>query len=83
MLQNYGNRYNRFPLGKFFMKNITIKMGQCPAHAYVDPILNLIKKEKFDARDIITHKLSLDKGKYAYDIFDKKKDDCIKVILKP
>ncbi|MFR5264620.1 zinc-dependent alcohol dehydrogenase [Clostridium sp.] len=79
----YGNRYNRFPLGKFFMKNITIKMGQCPAHAYVDPILNLIKKEKFDARDIITHKLSLDKGKYAYDIFDKKKDDCIKVILKP
>ena len=38
---------------------------------------------RFDAKDIITHKLSLDKGEYAYDIFDSKKDNCIKVILKP
>jgi S-(hydroxymethyl)glutathione dehydrogenase/alcohol dehydrogenase len=25
----------------------------------------------------------LDEGKHAYEIFDKKSDDCIKVILKP
>ena len=83
MVGVYGSKYNLFPLGDFFSRNITLKMGQCPAHSYVDPILNLIKEGKFDATDIITHKLSLDKGKYAYDIFDSKKDDCIKVILKP
>lgn len=83
MVGVYGSKYNLFPLGDFFSRNITLKMGQCPAHSYVDPILNLIKEGKFDTTDIITHKLSLDKGKYAYDIFDSKKDDCIKVILKP
>ena len=83
MVGVYGSKYNLFPLGDFFSRNITLKMGQCPAHSYVDPILNLIKEGKFDTTDIITHKLSLEKGKYAYDIFDSKKDDCIKVILKP
>ena len=26
----YGTKYNNFPLGNFFSKNITLKMGQCP-----------------------------------------------------
>ena len=79
----YGTRYNMFPLGDFFGKNITLKMGQCPVHAYVNPILDLIKHGKFDPTDIITHKVSLQDGEYAYKIFDKKEDNCIKVILKP
>jgi len=79
----YGARYNNFPLGDFFGRNITLKMGQCPAHAYIERIYKLIKERKFDATDIITHKLSLDKGEHAYEIFDKKQDNCIKVILKP
>lgn len=79
----YGSKYNMFPLGDFFSRNITLKMGQCPAHAYVDRIMNLIKSDKFDATDIITHRLPLSKGKQAYEIFDKKIDNCIKVILKP
>jgi len=79
----YGARYNMFPLGDFFSKNITLKMGQCPVHRYVDPILKLIKEGKFDPTDIITHKLSLNQGAHGYEIFDKKEDNCIKVILKP
>ena len=79
----YGARYNLFPLGDFFARNITLKMGQCPAHTYVDRILDLIKEGKFDATDIITHRLSLEKGEHAYEIFDKKEDNCIKVVLKP
>ena len=79
----YGTRYNMFPLGDFFAKNITLKMGQCPAQAYVDPILKIIKEKKYDPTDIITHILTLDQGSHAYEIFDKKEDNCIKVILKP
>lgn len=79
----YGSRYNLFPLGDFFARNITLKMGQCPAQKYVDPILELIKQGKFDATDIITHKLKLEEGKHAYKIFDDKLENCIKVILKP
>ncbi len=79
----YGTRYNMFPLGDFFGKNITIKMGQCPVQAYVDPILQMIKENRIDPTDIITHKLPLNQGTHAYEIFDKKEDNCIKVILKP
>lgn len=79
----YGAKYNGFPLGDFFSRNVTLKMGQCPAHSYIDPILELIKSGRFDATDIITHKLSIDKGEHAYKIFDGKDDNCIKVILKP
>lgn len=49
----YGARYNNFSFGDFFSRNITLKMGQCPADSYIDPILDLIKKNKFDAIDII------------------------------
>lgn len=83
MVGVYGGRYNTFPLGNFFSRNITLKMGQCPAQGYVKPILELIREGKFDATDIITHTLKLDEGKHAYSIFDNKADSCIKVILKP
>lgn len=79
----YGARYNMFPLGDFFARGITLKMGQCPVHSYVDRILDLIKENKIDPTDIITHVLPIEKGDYGYEIFDEKKEDCIKVILKP
>lgn len=79
----YGAKYNLFPLGDFFSRNITLKMGQCPAQTYVDPILQLIKDGKFDATDIITHRLPINQGEHAYKIFDGKDDNCIKVVLKP
>ncbi|MCR3757565.1 zinc-dependent alcohol dehydrogenase [Clostridium felsineum] len=79
----YGARYNNFPFGDFFSRNITLKTGQCPAHSYVDVILDLIKNGKFDATDIITHTMSLADGEKAYNLFNNKLDNCIKVILKP
>ena len=83
MIGVYGGRYNTFPMGNFFSRNITLKMGQCPAQAYVRPILELIQRNEFDATDIITHTLSLKEGSYGYSIFDNKEDGCIKVVLKP
>ena len=83
MLGVYGGRYNLFPLGNFFSRNVTLIMGQCPATRYVEPILKLIREGKFDATDIITHRLSLDEGARGYEVFDKKLEGCIKVLLKP
>ena len=58
-------------------------MGQCPATRYVDLMLEKIQKGEIDATDIISHTLSLEEGRYVYSIFDKREDNCIKVILKP
>jgi len=46
-------------------------------------MLEKIQKREIDATDIITHTLSLEEGRHAYSIFDKREDNCIKVILKP
>ena len=36
-----------FPLGDFFSKNITLKIEQCPAQAYMPKILDIIKNKSF------------------------------------
>lgn len=79
----YGGLYNMFPLGPFFMRNVTLKMGQAPARGYMPQLYDMIVDKQIDPTAIITHKMSLDEAAHGYDIFNKKEDDCIKVILKP
>ena len=79
----YGARYNAFPLGDIFNRNLTLKTGQAPVIPYIPYLYKMIAEGKIDPSDIITHKLPLDKGEYGYRAFDTKTDECIKVVLKP
>ncbi|WP_313799346.1 zinc-dependent alcohol dehydrogenase [Cytobacillus sp.] len=79
----YGGNYNLFPLGAFFARNITLKMGQAPVIPFMPILYEMIKNKVFDPTDIITHKLPLDKASHGYHIFNSHEDDCIKVVLKP
>lgn len=79
----YGMRYNAFPLGDIFERNVNIRTGQAPVIPYMPYLYNLIAEGKVDPSDIVTHKLPLDQAKHGYEVFDTKTEDCIKVILKP
>ncbi|WML40954.1 zinc-dependent alcohol dehydrogenase [Neobacillus sp. OS1-2] len=79
----YGGRYNAFPLGDIFNRNVDIKTGQAPVIPYMPFLYNMINEGKIDPGDIITHVLPLDQAKHGYEVFDTKMEDCIKVILKP
>lgn len=79
----YGGRYNGFPLGDIFQRNINIKTGQAPVIHYMPYMYELIDTGKIDPGDIITHVIPLNEAKRGYEIFDTKTDDCIKVLLKP
>lgn len=79
----YGGRYNAFPFGDIFNRNINIRTGQAPVIPYMPTLYNLLVEEKVDPSDIITHKLSLDDAAHGYEVFDTKTEDCIKVVLKP
>ncbi|WP_117160783.1 zinc-dependent alcohol dehydrogenase [Paraliobacillus sp. X-1268] len=79
----YGGNYNLFPLGAFFSRNINIKTGQAHARSFMEPIYNQIVNGEIDPTKIITHTLPLDEASHGYNIFNKKEDNCIKVILKP
>ncbi|AOY77911.1 zinc-dependent alcohol dehydrogenase [Clostridium formicaceticum] len=79
----YGSRYNAFPLGDIFNRNIVLKTGQAPVIPYIPYLYQLVAEGKVDMSDIITHTLPLDQAERAYEIFDTKMEECIKVILKP
>ncbi|MGO4886371.1 zinc-dependent alcohol dehydrogenase [Anaerobacillus sp. MEB173] len=79
----YGMRYNAFPLGDIFERNVNIRSGQAPVIPYMPHLYKLIAEEKIDPSDIVTHVIPLDQAKQGYEVFDTKTDGCIKVLLKP
>lgn len=79
----YGNSYDNFPVHTIFDKGLTIRMGQAPVQKYIDHLFKLVENEKVILNDIVTHVLPLSEASHAYDIFKKKEDNCVKVILKP
>ncbi|MEC1290502.1 glutathione-dependent formaldehyde dehydrogenase [Bacillus mojavensis] len=79
----YGMRYNAFPFGDIFQRNVNIRTGQAPVIHYMPYLYDLIATGKVDPGDIITHILPLDQAKHGYDVFDTKTDGAIKVLLKP
>lgn len=64
-----------------YNKNITYKSGRCPARSLMETTLPLLAANAETLSHIITHRMELKDGVSAYEIFDKKKDGCIKVIL--
>lgn len=79
----YPVNYDNFPIGQFFDKGIILKGGQAPAHKHIDKLLGFVKEGKVTLDDIITHRLPLTEIAHGYDIFDKKEDRCVKVVLDP
>lgn len=79
----YGLKYNLFPFGDLFERNINIRTGQAPVIHLIPELYEQIKSGRFDPTDIITHRLPLDQGEHGYKIFNDKEENCIKVILKP
>jgi S-(hydroxymethyl)glutathione dehydrogenase/alcohol dehydrogenase len=79
----YGGRYNAFPFGDIMNRNVNIRTGQAPVIPYMPLLYKLLIEEKIDPSDIITHRLPLDQASHAYEVFDTKTEDCIKVVLKP
>lgn len=79
----YGTPFDNFPVHRIFDKGITMRFGQAPVHKYIDELIPLVESGKVVLNDILTHTLPLSQVAHAYDIFKKKEDNCVKVILKP
>ncbi|RXT13680.1 zinc-dependent alcohol dehydrogenase [Ammoniphilus sp. CFH 90114] len=78
----YGGRYNGFPLGDIFQRNVNIRTGQAPVIHYMPFLYNLIAQGKLDASDVFTHVLPLNEAKRGYELMDAKLDGAIKVLLR-
>jgi alcohol dehydrogenase len=79
----YGTPYENFPLHQWFDKGIKLMGGQAWVHNYIDHLISLVQDGKVVLNDIITHKVPLSEASNMYNIFNKKEDNCVKVVLNP
>jgi threonine dehydrogenase-like Zn-dependent dehydrogenase len=78
----YGGFLDKFPMGSFMNRALTMRTGQCHVHRYVQPLLERIENKEIDPTRIITHTLPLAEAPKGYEIFKNKQDSCEKVVLK-
>jgi threonine dehydrogenase-like Zn-dependent dehydrogenase len=74
---------DKFMMGAFVAKGLTMKSGQTNVQAYIAPLMKLIEDGKIDPSFVVTHERPLAKGPELYETFRDKKDGCIKVMLRP
>jgi threonine dehydrogenase-like Zn-dependent dehydrogenase len=81
----YGGEADPMPLKSMFDKQVSLRMGQCNVRSWIDDVLPLVEDpaDPLGVMDLVTHSVPLDEAPHMYDIFQKKEDGCIKVVLKP
>ena len=79
----YAGFIHGFLFGYAFDKGLTFRMGQTHVQRYLPELLGYIEQGKLSPEAIITHRMSLEQAAEGYKIFDKKEEDCRKVILTP
>ncbi|MGK5071145.1 zinc-dependent alcohol dehydrogenase [Janthinobacterium sp. AD80] len=79
----YGGFSDKIPFGSIMNRSLTIKTGQTHVQRYMQPLLERIQRGELDPGAIISHHLRLDEAPHGYDIFQKKQEQCIKVVLHP
>jgi threonine dehydrogenase-like Zn-dependent dehydrogenase len=78
----YGGFIDKFPIGAIVNRSLTIKSGQCHVQRYMRPLLQRIQNGEIDPSFIITHRMPLSQASDGFEIFAKKEDECLKVVLK-
>jgi threonine dehydrogenase-like Zn-dependent dehydrogenase len=79
----YAGFIHAFLFGDAFEKGLTFRMGQTHVQRFLPELLEHIESGKLQPDVIITHRLPLAEAATAYKIFEKKEDDCRKVVLTP
>jgi threonine dehydrogenase-like Zn-dependent dehydrogenase len=79
----YGGVLDKLPFGAVMNKGITIRTGQTHVNRWTDELIELIDEGALDPSFVITHTEPLSKGPEMYPKFESRKDNCIKVVLKP
>jgi threonine dehydrogenase-like Zn-dependent dehydrogenase len=81
----YGGESDPFPMKSLFDKGIAIRMGQCNVKRWIDALLPLVEDDTdpLGLDDLVTHRESLESAPEMYELFQKKEDGCIKVVLHP
>ena len=70
-----------FPYMKMWWDDLTFTGGVCNVPAYMRQLLDLIQAGRLDPAVIVSHRMNLDEGVRAYEMFDRK--EATKILLTP
>jgi threonine dehydrogenase-like Zn-dependent dehydrogenase len=81
----YGGMADPMPMMDLFDKQIQLRMGQANVKRWIDDLLPLVSADDdpLGTEQLVTHRLPLDEAPHAYEIFQKKQDGAIKIVLQP
>lgn len=81
----YGGEIDPMPMMEMFDRGIQLRMGQAHVKRWIDDILPLVSDDSdpLGVLDLTTHRVPLEEAPHMYEVFQKKQDDCIKVVLAP
>jgi threonine dehydrogenase-like Zn-dependent dehydrogenase len=80
----YGGTADPLPMLNIFDKQVQVRMGQANVKRWVDDILPLLgDDDPLGVDDFATHRVPLAEAPRAYEMFQKKEDGAIKVVLSP
>ncbi|MDT5106886.1 MAG: hypothetical protein QOI25_4399, partial [Mycobacterium sp.] len=80
----YGGMADPMPMLTLFDKQVQLRMGQANVKKWVDDIMPLLTDaDPLGVDTFATHTLPLSDAPHAYEIFQKKSDGAVKIVLKP
>lgn len=79
----YGGFVDKFPLGAFMEKGLTMRTGQTHVQKYMRPLYTAIAEGKIDTTFLISHRAGLDAGPELYEKWHDDQDNYTKIVLKP
>jgi threonine dehydrogenase-like Zn-dependent dehydrogenase len=80
----YGGMADPMPMLRIFDKQIQLRMGQANVWRWVPEIVpHLTDGDPFGTEGFATHHLPLEEAPEGYDMFQKKRDGAVKVVLHP
>ncbi len=81
----YGGEADPMPMMEMFDRGIQLRMGQCHVHRWLDDLLPVVAADgdPLGLESLATHRVPLEDAPAAYEMFQKKEDGCLKVVLKP
>jgi threonine dehydrogenase-like Zn-dependent dehydrogenase len=79
----YPPRFESFPLGRAFQRNLTVKMGICHHRRYIPKLLQLVASGTVDLKQVVPHHETLLSATEAYEQFDRRENGWLQVELVP
>jgi threonine dehydrogenase-like Zn-dependent dehydrogenase len=83
VIGGYGGFVDKFPVGAWMNRSLTLRSGQCHVQRFMRPLLERVQRQEIDPTRVVTHRMSLHDAPEGYELFKHKRDECLKVVLKP